>query len=91
MSCYVTKTLQPGYAEHTVYYCFDNKNNHKKEQTNKRPIQQENTDQETETKTKKQKKIPVKNPVTKPKTSKKVPTIKKKKINEYNFINGKNT
>ena len=88
MSAFVTKTLQPQYADHSIYFCFDNKNNQDQKQTNKRPAEPTSANQETETKTKEQKKE-TKVRIAKRKAStplKNTPTTKKKKVTERSFI-----
>ena len=89
MSGFITKTVQPQYTDHSVYYCFDNKNNQNQKPLNKRPAKPTNEDQETETKTKQPKKETKQVRITKTKATtslKKKPTTKKKKITEGSFI-----
>ena len=68
MSDFVLRTPRPQHADHTVYYRFETQKTENQEQTRKRPLQKQNTDQETETKAKKNKQSAKQNSETKSKT-----------------------
>ena len=92
MSNYVLRTLRPLDTEHTIYYRFDSPKTcgPTQKQATKRPIQQQNTDQETETKAKKYKQSTKRDSGAKLKAStsaaKKTPTTKEQKATKYTFI-----
>ena len=90
MSGFVTKTVEPQYADQSVYYCFDSKNNQNQKPSNKRPVKRTNENPETETITKQPKKETKQARITKTKKAttslKKTPKTKKKKITESSFI-----
>ena len=88
MSGFVTKTVEPQYADQSVYYCFDSKNNQDQKPSNKRPVKPTNENQETETKQPKKETKQARVTKTKkaPTSLKKTPKTKKKKITESSFI-----
>ena len=77
MSGFVTKTVEPQYADQSVYYCFNSKNNQDQKPSNKRPVKPTNENPETETKTKQPKKETKQARITK--TKKTTTSLKKTK------------